>query len=351
MTSKKTGAITALLHGEQLSPPPIWLMRQAGRYLPEYRALRERAGSFLNLCFTPDWATTITLQPLQRFDLSAAIIFSDILVVPFGLGMGLSFQENEGPILEKEKLDDIIRRGFDDEVKDIFLKKLSPLLTAIAQTRAALPAGKDIIGFTGAPWTLFCYMVAGRSSPDFADAVNFAKHRPQDFKTIIDMLTQAVICFLQAQKNAGDNNGADVLKIFDSWASLIPQELLPIALYQPHEKIITAMKKIGQDIICFPKGIADLATYQQQTGARAIAIDHHADMAAVQKNLPDKIILQGNLDPALLKIGGDKMAQAVLKQLASMRNKSYIFNLGHGIDKETPIDHVAQLINLVKNNG
>ena len=316
-------------------------MRQAGRYLPEYRMLREQAGSFLNLCFNPDWATTITLQPLQRFDLSAAIIFSDILVVPFGLGMGLDFQENEGPILEKEKLATIIANGFDDDIKNIFLTKLTPLLTAISQTRAALPAHKDLIAFAGAPWTLFCYMVVGRSSPNFAAAVDFAKNRPADFKTIIDILTKAVICFLQAEKNAG----ANVVKIFDSWANLIPDELLAQALYQPHQTILSAFDK---ELICFPKGIADIPAYQKHTGARVIAIDHHVAMNAVQQTLPPSIILQGNLDPALLKIGGDQMAQAVMQQLNAMKNKSYIFNLGHGIDKHTPLEHVTQLINLIK---
>lgn len=340
-----TGAITTLLASQAApssTPPPIWLMRQAGRYLPEYRALREKAGSFLNLCFNPEWAVEVTLQPLRRFDLSAAIIFSDILVIPLGLGMDLQFTTGEGPRLNPQQLPAILAQGFDAEAKEVFLKKLAPLLSSIAQARQQLSRDKDLIGFVGAPWTLFCYMVEGGSSPHFSQAVEFAKNRPADFEKIMDILTTAVIVFLQAQQAAG----ADIVKIFDSWAGLIPSNLLTTALYNPHQKIINAL---AGNIICFPKGIADIPTYQHHTKARVIALDHHQNMAQMQKKLPPHIILQGNLDPHLLRQGGKAMVDATSQLLQDMKNNSYIFNLGHGIDKETPIENVATLVNLVKN--
>ncbi|MGI9461338.1 MAG: uroporphyrinogen decarboxylase [Alphaproteobacteria bacterium] len=342
-----SGGITKLLQGQKQPSPPIWLMRQAGRYLPEYRSLRQRAKSFLHLCLTPEWATEVTLQPIRRFDLSAAIIFSDILVVPWALGMGLDFQTGEGPKLEKEKLANIIQNDFTESSKEDFLKKLSPILLAINQTRKQLARDKDLIGFAGAPWTLFCYMVEGESSPNFADAINFAKTHPIDFEKIISILTEAVVVFLTAQKYAG----ADIIKIFDSWAGLIPHDMKDIALYQPHKKIISAMRAINSHIICFPKGDRHLPDYQKKTTANIIAIDHHTPMADIAISLPQNIILQGNLAPELLKNGGAKMIESTSQQLTAMQNKSYIFNLGHGIDKDTPIKNVTALVNFIRKFG
>ncbi|MCX8515701.1 MAG: hypothetical protein ORN57_01720, partial [Alphaproteobacteria bacterium] len=242
----------------------------------------------------------------------------------------------------------IIARGFDPEVKAAMLARLAPVFTAITATRQSLPTNKDLIGFAGAPFTLACYMIEGRSVPGFPRTLAWAQAQPAPFARLMDILTQAVISFLQAQKKSG----ADIVKIFDSWSALIPHDLHEVALYAPH-RLIVATPNLTP-LITFPKGFphghTDLVAYQQQTQARIIAIDHHRPMAEVAQQLPKDIILQGNLDPQLLRIGGAAMKQAVEQQLDTMAQLAspYIFNLGHGIDKTTPPDHVAQLINIIQ---
>lgn len=329
------------LHGKVTNYTPIWLMRQAGRYLPEYRELRARAGSFLNLCYTPATAVEITLQPLRRFDLDAAILFSDILVIPHALGQGLDFVEGEGPVLPPlEKLS-----SFDNLDISGFEKKLAPVYETLSLLKRDLPAQKTLIGFAGAPWTVACYMLHGRGGGTFGRAAEMAAAAPEAFKEFLFKLADVTAAYLISQIK----HGADTVQIFDSWAGLVPEEYFHDRVIAPTARIVSAIKAVYPDVpvIGFPRQAGkNYAAYIAQTGISALGLDPAADISAMPKN----ICLQGNLDPQLLLSGGDAMRDAVLRILDKAAGRPFVFNLGHGVIKETPPQHVADLIALVRSH-
>jgi uroporphyrinogen decarboxylase len=315
-------------------------MRQAGRYLPEYRALRAKAGSFLDLCFTPKFATEATLQPINRFDFDAAILFSDILVVPYGLGRRLAFVEGEGP-----QLDPIDATGIGDLTGE--LKGLDAVYEAVAAAREQLDRSKSLIGFCGAPWTVATYMVAGHGTSDQAPARILARRRPEDFERLISILTIASANHLVAQLRAG----ADVVQIFDSWAGILGEDEFERWVVRPTAAIVKAVQREvpGARIIGFPKGAGlMLERYVAATGVDAIGIDWTVPLDVAKKRLQPTVTVQGNLDPMVLVAGGRALDQATDAIMASLSNGRFIFNLGHGILPETRIAHVEQLVARVR---
>lgn len=323
--------------------PPIWLMRQAGRYLAEYRAIRAKAPSFLDFCYTPDLAIEATLQPIRRFGFDAAIIFSDILVIPDALGQGVRFVEGEGPRLDV--LED--RAAIEGLAGALDLTKLEPVYEALRGTRAALPARTALIGFCGAPWTLATYMIGGRGTPDQAPARHFAYRDPEAFSLLIDRLVEACITHLNRQIEAG----AEAVQIFDSWAGTLPQAEFRRWSEAPIARIITGVKAAhpGVPVIAFPRGISGgFSRFGCETKADAIGLDTAARLSEARAALPPAVVTQGNLDPLVLIAGGAALDTAIDDILAETRGTRHIFNLGHGILPQTPVAHVERLIEKVR---
>jgi uroporphyrinogen decarboxylase len=332
-----------VLAGKRQAAPPLWMMRQAGRYLPEYRALREKAGSFLTLCFTPEYAAEVTLQPIRRFNFDAAIIFSDILVIPYALGHSVRFEAGEGPRLDP--LDS------PDKVATLAAKadfgKLEPVYEALRRVRAELDARIALIGFCGAPWTVATYMVAGQGTPDQAPARMMAYRHPEAFAEIIDVLIENSIQYLVRQLKAG----ADALQIFDTWAGVLPPREFERWSIEPARRIVEGVRKQVPDakIIGFPRGAAgQLPAYVEATGVNAVSIDWTAEPAMIRERVQSKVALQGNLDPLVLIAGGAALDRAIDDVLANYGKGRLIFNLGHGIQPETPIAHVEQMVRRVR---
>lgn len=337
-----TSKLLAVLQGEAISPPPIWLMRQAGRYLPEYRALRSEAGSFLALCFDPPRASRVTLQPVERFDFDAAILFSDILVIPHALGRSVRFIEGEGP-----RLDPIDEAGIASLMREGVAERLEPVLETVERVRAALSPEKALIGFCGAPFTVATYMIAGRGSSDQAQTRLMAARRPDLFAALIDALVEASTDYLVAQLQAG----ADAVQIFDSWSGVLsPQGFCQWSI-EPIARIVQGVRARVADarIIGFPKG-ADraLCDFVGETGVDAVGVDWTVPLDAVRAELRGAAAIQGNLDPMLLLAGGAALDHAIDDILTAMDGAPFIFNLGHGIVPETPIAHVEHLIARVR---
>jgi uroporphyrinogen decarboxylase len=335
-------SLVAALRGERQAVPPLWLMRQAGRYLPEYRKLRETAGDFLTLCYTPDFATEVTLQPVRRFGLDAAILFSDILVVPHGLGMSLAFREGEGPVLEPLRSASELARLEPARLLD----RLAPVYEAVRRVKRDLPAEAALIGFAGAPWTLATYMVEGGSSREFRRVKDWAYREPGSFVTLIERLTEATIAHLGAQIEAG----AEAVQLFDSWAGVLPEAPFRAFVIEPTRRIVAALKARFPEVplIGFPRGAGLLyPDYVATTGVAAVALDQHVPLSAAQA-MQRQCPVQGNLDPLLLVLGGAAMDEAARTILAALRQGPFIFNLGHGIVPETPPAHVARLVELVR---
>jgi len=331
--------LLSVLAGEAVSPPPIWLMRQAGRYLPEYRALRAKAPDFVQFCLNPELATEVTLQPLRRFGLDAAILFADILLVPHALGQKLWFAEGEGPRLEPVcDAKDIAALRYDAE-------KLSPVMKTIRGVRAALGADTALIGFAGAPWTVAAYMIEGRGGTDHETIRRWAWGQPESFARLMDLLVEATSAYLIAQADAG----AEVLQLFESWAGAVPAGLFERAVLEPTSRIVAAVKAKHPrlPIIGFPRGAgAWLPRYAQATGVDGVGVDQSTDMASLA--LPASTARQGNLDPVLLLAGGEVLRAEARRLVAAMRGKPFIFNLGHGVLQPTPPDHVAELIATIR---
>lgn len=339
MPDMETEFIKAL-KGQYTNHIPIWLMRQAGRYLPEYREIRKQAGDFLNLCYTPTQASEVTLQPLRRYDLDAAIIFSDILVIPHALGQKVWFEPGEGPKL------DPITKAMDFNV-DQFLKFLNPVFEALDLTRTALPMDKSLIGFAGAPWTLACYMINGQGSRDYQNVRNFARQNPQEFQNILNVLAEAISIYLIKKIDAG----ANALQIFDSWAGVLSVEELQKYSIDPTAKIIAKVKATHPDIpmIGFPRGVGlNYQSYIDQTGIDAVSCDQAVPLDQM-KQFQKTICVQGNLDNLLLLKGGQEMVDQAEKICDALGDKPFIFNLGHGVIKETNPDNVALLVETIKN--
>jgi len=335
--------ILRALSGEVTPRVPFWLMRQAGRYLPEYRAVRKKAGSFLDLCFNPDYAAEVTLQPLERYDMDAAILFSDILVVPYALGQKLDFVEGEGPrlgALQKQK-------EFEKLSFDKFDAKLEPVFETVRKVKKALSPDKALIGFAGAPWTVACYMIQGKGDGEFTAARSMATAQPEIFAALMDKLVEATSQYLVKQIDAG----ADAIQLFDSWAGLLPEPLFRLHVIEPSKKIIAAVRRKHPDIpvIGFPRGAGGLyVPYAAQTGVNAVGLDTQVSLSWAQRELGPEMCLQGNLDPAVLLAGGKPLEEETLRILNLMRGQPFIFNLGHGVVKETPPAHVAQLASIIR---
>ena len=334
--------LLAVLRGERLDPPPMWMMRQAGRYLPEYRALREEKGGFLDLVYDSDSAAEITLQPLRRFpDLDAAILFSDILIVPFAIGQNLSFVAGEGPRLTPP----LIGARLGDLAA--FPARLEPIYETVRKVRAKLDPAKTLIGFAGAPWTVATYMVAGQGSREQAEARRLAYSDPGAFAAIIERIEEVTLGYLIGQLEAG----AEVLQLFDSWAGSLSPAQFEQWVIAPTARIVAAIKRNHPNvpIIGFPKGAGGkLRAYADETGVAAVGLDETVDPQWAAKSIPDKIVVQGNLDPLALIAGGEALERAVKRILDAFAGRPHIFNLGHGILQDTPIAHVEQLLRLVK---
>lgn len=333
------------LKGQKTQIPPVWLMRQAGRYLPEYMALREKAGSFLTLCYTPDFAIEVTLQPINRFKMDGAILFSDILVVPDGLGWDVTFKVGEGPVLEK--LTDL--RRLETLSIDKMIDHLSPVFETIKGLRQSLPAETALIGFSGAPWTLATYMIEGGSSKDYSKCKSFAYAQPEGFQKLIDILTDAIITYLKHQVDAG----VQALQLFDSWAGVIPSWAVEKYSYQPIARIVDSLNDYAPHIpiIGFPKGIgSSYQAFSQMPHLKGLALDTNVDAQWAQTSLNPAITLQGNLDPAVLladqhsAAGRNLMFSEIDRLKTVFADRPYIFNLGHGVIKETHPDSVAALV-------
>ncbi len=323
--------------------PPVWIMRQAGRYLPEYRETRTKAGSFLDLCYTPELAAEVTLQPLRRFPLDAAILFSDILVIPDALGQAVRFETGEGP-----RLDPIGRDGIAALRLGNVRTHLAPVFETLGRVKAALPPGKTLIGFCGSPWTVATYMIAGKGSPDQHAARLFALTEPEAFADLIDVLVEASIDYLMAQFEAG----ADVVQLFESWALNLDEEAFAAQVIEPNRRIVEGVRARipAAPIIGFPRGAAGLLPrYAQETGVNLMGLDYAMPLEFARTALPSTLGVQGNLDPLRLVAGGEQMLARAEAIIAAFAGRPHIFNLGHGIVPETPIAHVAALVDLVKN--
>ena len=335
-----------VLAGHKQAVPPIWMMRQAGRYLPEYREVRAKAGGFLDLCFSPEFAVEVTLQPIRRFGFDAAIIFSDILVLPYALGRSVRFEVGEGPRLDP--LDS--PKKINALAPEADFEKLEPVYEALRRVRRELDPHVALIGFCGAPWTVATYMVAGQGTPDQAPARMMAYQHPESFAKIIDTLVENSITYLVAQLKAG----ANVLQIFDTWAGVLPPREFQRWSVEPTRRIVEGVRKKvpGAKIIGFPRGAgALLPGYVEATGVDAVSIDWAAEPGLVRDRVQSKVAVQGNLDPLVLIAGGAALDRAVDDVLENYAQGRLIFNLGHGIQPETPIAHVEQMLKRVRNYG
>ena len=332
-----------VLAGLRQPVPPIWMMRQAGRYLPEYREVRAMAGGFLDLCFTPEFAAEVTLQPIRRFGFDAAIIFSDILVIPHALGRSVRFEVGEGPRLDPLDTPDKIARL----ASQADFSRLEPVYGALRRVRGELDSKVALIGFCGAPWTVATYMVAGHGTPDQAPARIMAYQHPQAFSKIIDTLVANSIEYLLGQLKAG----ADALQIFDTWAGVLPPREFQRWSVEPTARIVAGVRKERRDakFIGFPRGAGpQLPAYIAATSVDAVSIDWTADPAFIRERVQDRVAIQGNLDPLGLIAGGAALDRAVDDVLSNYAKGRLIFNLGHGIQPETPIAHVERMITRVR---
>lgn len=328
--------------GERQERPPIWIMRQAGRYLPEYRAVREKAGGFLDLCYNPDLAAEVTLQPLGRFDLDAAILFSDILVIPDALGQSVRFEVGEGPRLEPIGIEGVDRLNLDG-----FLNRLAPVFETLKLVRGNLSTDKTLIGFCGSPWTVATYMIAGKGSSDQAEARLFALRNPEAFAQLIDTLVEASIAYLVAQFRAG----ADVVQLFESWALNLDEVAFEAQVIGPNQRIVEGVRAQIPDapIIGFPRGAAGMiARYAAATNVNVVGLDYATPLAFANSMLPPTLGVQGNLDPLRVVAGGAQMEQRAEEIMQAFADRPHVFNLGHGIVPETPIEHVELLVARVK---
>ena len=335
------GLLLDTLRGQNVRPRPAWLMRQAGRYLPEYRALRAEKGGFLPLVYDSAAAAEITLQPIRRFGFDGAILFSDILIVPYAMGQDLEFLVGEGPRLSPRLVDTALENLH--AVPD----RLKPIYDTVKQVKAVLPADKTLLGFAGSPWTVATYMVAGEGSRDQHDTRALAYRDPVAFQAIISAITSVTIDYLIGQIVAG----AEALQLFDSWAgSLAPAEFERWVI-APNAAIVAALNQRFPQVpvIGFPKGAGEkLPAYARETGVQALGLDETVDPVWAAAALPEGLPVQGNLDPLLLLAGGAALEAEALRILEAFAGRPHVFNLGHGIGQTTPVEHVGQLLGLVR---
>jgi uroporphyrinogen decarboxylase len=330
------------LGGMPNETPPVWLMRQAGRYLPEYREIRAKAGSFLELCYDPEEAAEVTLQPVRRYAMDAAILFSDILVVPHAMGQSVAFREGEGPVLEPVR-DLAAIEALDPEG---VAGRLAPVYATVERVAAALPDAVALIGFAGAPWTVATYMVEGGSSKDFGEVKGLAYRDDGAFAVLIERLVRATVAHLLAQIEAG----AEAVQLFDTWAGLLPEAEFERWCVAPTRAIVAGLRAKAPDVpvIGFPRGAAfHLERYVAETGVDAVGLDTTVPLS-VAARLQAHCTVQGNLDPVLLVEGGAPMEKAARAILGALKGGPFVFNLGHGVLPQTPPEHVDQLLKVVR---
>lgn len=339
----ETKPLLRVLAGEALTPPPIWLMRQAGRYLPEYRAVRAKAGSFQKLCYTPELAAEVTLQPVTRFGFDAAILFADILLVPEALGLDLTFVDGEGPRLSwPGGTVDAVALAAPEAVDE----RLSPVFATVGMVRRDLPRGVALIGFAGAPWTVATYMIAGRGTADLGPARRMMFADPERFDALIDRLVVATVRYLARQIEAG----ADAVMLFDSWAGVLTPAMFERYAVRPVERIIRALREFRPKVpvIGFPRGAGMmLGGFAAATGVDAVGIDWQTPLARARAAMPGAA-LQGNLDPMLTVVGGRAMTDGARRIVEEMHGHPHVFNLGHGITPEADPAHVEALVRAVR---
>ena len=337
--------IMDVLNGKKFEKPPVWLMRQAGRYLPEYREIRKQAGSFLEVCYNPELAIEVSIQPIRRFGFDASILFSDILVVPDALGREVRFVEGEGPRLEPIDAAEIAKlvEAYD---RDAALAHLKPVLETVSGLRGELPKETTLLGFCGAPWTVATYMIAGRGTPDQAPARLFSYSNPDAFARLLELLSDISADYLISQLKAG----ADAVQIFDSWAGVLGEKDFERWCIAPVKRLVDRVRKELPDakIIGFPKGAGEFySTYRQKTGVNALGLDW-----TVSNNLGRSLqkdgAVQGNLDPMKIIAGGKALDSGIDDILEAFGNGPHIFNLGHGITPQAPISHVEQLVKRIR---
>jgi uroporphyrinogen decarboxylase len=318
-------------------------MRQAGRYLPEYRKIRSQVGGFLELCYTPELAAEVTLQPIRRFGFDAAILFSDILVVPHGLGQTVEFRENEGPVLKPVRS----KSELSALSAEALLDRLAPIYETVRRVKSDLSGETALIGFAGAPWTVATYMVEGGSSRDFSHVKGWALRAPKEFAQLIDLLVDATVDHLVAQADAG----ADVIQIFDTWAGIVPASLFAELCLEPVRTIAQKFKEKHPDvpIIAFPRGVGNqYSRFVRIREIDALSIDSAIPPAWAKRELQISVAVQGNLDPIALLEGGTTMRTEAARILEEMSLGPFIFNLGHGVVPATPPEHVADLVEFVR---
>ena len=339
-----TKPLLRALRGEAVTPPPLWLMRQAGRYLPEYRELRKRAKDFLDFCYRPDMACAATLQPIERFAMDAAIVFSDILVVPDAMGVEVSFVEGRGPVVVPVRDADGVAALRPEAV----VERLAPVYETLRMVARALPADCVLIGFAGAPWTLATYLIEGGSSRDFALSKRWAASDAEGFARMLEALVTATVEHLVAQVEAG----AEVVQIFDSWAGAVPAAAFERCCLAPVAKIVAQLKTRcpGVPVIAFPRGAGiNYQGYAAATGVDCVSLDSGVPVGWGARL--DATAVQGNLDSQTLVVGGKRMREEVDGILSVMTGRGFVFNLGHGVVPETPVENVAELVSLVRNGG
>lgn len=335
------GLLLDTLRGTQADRRPVWLMRQAGRYLPEYRALRAEKGGFLNLVYDSEAAAEITLQPLRRFGFDGAILFSDILIVPYAMGQDLQFLAGEGPHLSPRLLDAAL------DALQAVPERLLPIYRTVALVRAALTPEQTMLGFAGSPWTIATYMVNGEGSRDQHDTRAMAYRDPAAFQAIIDAVVDVTVDYLSGQARAG----AEAVQLFDSWAGSLAPDQFERWVIAPNAAITARFKALHPDVpvIGFPKGSGEkLTAYARETGVDAVGIDETIDPVWAARELPAGMPVQGNLDPLLLLAGGDDLETGARRVLDAFAGRPHVFNLGHGIGQFTPIDHVERLLSVVR---
>jgi uroporphyrinogen decarboxylase len=335
------------LAGEPVWPPPIWLMRQAGRYLPEYRAVRARAGDFISLCMTPELATEVTLQPIRRYRFDGAILFSDILLIPLALGQGLEYHEGEGPVLPPLRSAADIGALHPERVGSA----ISPVLETVRRVRHSLADEGyplcSLIGFAGAPFTVACYMVEGGGSRDFAVTRTMAYADPALFGELVQLLTEATVTYLSAQIEAG----AEAVMLFDTWAGILSSAHFRQHVIEPAQTIVTRLRQLHPrvPIIGFPRLAGMLvAEFVRGTGIDGVGLDSSMDLRIAARAVPERIAIQGNLDPFALVAGGLALREQTAEIMQAMRTRPFVFNLGHGIVPQTPPEHVASLVEQVR---
>ena len=342
MSDTKAKPLLRALAGETLTRPPWWLMRQAGRYLPEYRTVRAKARDFVELCLTPALASELTLQPVRRYRMDGAIVFSDILMLPHALGQELSFQQGEGPVLKPiEGRADIARL----ELSRV-IERLAPVCEAIDRVARALDSQTTLIGFAGAPWTVATYMVEGGTSREFRRVKSWAYRDGEGFAALIDLLVESTVNLLAAQIAAG----AEVVQLFDSWAGVLPEPAFERWVIEPTQRIRAALKQRFPSLpfIGFPRGAGLLyERYIVETGVDGIGLDTTVPTGFTRSRLQQLATVQGNLDPVLLLAGGAALENAVTELRRRLGGGPFVFNLGHGVLPETPPDNVAALAGLL----